>query len=73
MDTAFGERILPIDRAVANHWGRMSGQRPISTIDGLLAATARVHRMTLVTRNEADVTGLGAKVLNPFNEHAAGR
>ena len=73
VDAAFGERILPIDRAVADHWGRMSGQRPISTIDSLLAATARVHRMTLVTRNEADVAGLGAKVLNPFNEHAAGR
>jgi predicted nucleic acid-binding protein len=65
---AFGERILPIDRAVADAWGRMSGQRPIPTVDGLLAATAKVHRLTLVTRNEADVAGLGAKVLNPFTE-----
>jgi toxin FitB len=73
VDAAFGERILPIDRAVADHWGRMSGQRPISTVDGLLAATARIHRMTLVTRNDADVEGLGAKVLNPFNGHATGR
>ena len=73
VDAAFGERILPIDRAVADHWGRMSGQRPISTVDGLLAATAKVHRMTLVTRNEADVAGLGAEVLNPFNGPATGR
>ncbi len=73
VDAAFGERILPIDRAVADHWGRMSGQRPISTVDGLLAATAKVHRMTLVTRNEADVAGLGAEVLNPFNGPMTGR
>jgi toxin FitB len=35
-------------------------------VDGLLAATAKVHRMTLVTRNDSDVAGLGAEVLNPF-------
>ncbi|MSP75128.1 MAG: type II toxin-antitoxin system VapC family toxin [Rhodospirillaceae bacterium] len=66
VDVAFEGRILPIDRAVAEEWGRMSGQRPVSTVDGLLAATAKVHRLTLVTRNERDVMGLGAKVLNPF-------
>ncbi len=66
VDTAFGERILPIDSFVADEWGRMSALRPIPVIDGLLAATAKVQRMTLVTRNDADVAGLGAKVLNPF-------
>ena len=45
VDDAFGERILPIDRAVADEWGRMSALRPIPVIDGLLAATARAHRM----------------------------
>ena len=69
VDAAFGERILPVDRAVADLWGRMSGRRPISAVDGLLAATASVHDLTLVTRNEADVVRLGAKVLNPFNHH----
>jgi predicted nucleic acid-binding protein len=44
----------------------MSAQRPVSTIDALLAATARVNRMTLATRNVADVADLGASVLNPF-------
>lgn len=63
---AFAERILPINPDVADEWGRMAASRPIPVIDGLLAATAKVHRMTLVTRNEADVAGLGAKVLNPF-------
>ena len=63
----FANRILPIDRAVAESWGRMSAVRTVPVIDGLMAATALVHDMTLVTRNEADVVGLGARVLNPFN------
>ena len=64
---AFGERALAIDAAVADEWGRMSATRRVSVVDGLLAATAKVHDPTLVTRNEADVEGLGAKVLNPFS------
>lgn len=63
---AFGERILPIAKEVADEWGRMASSRSIPVIEGLLVATAKVHRMTLVTRNESDVAGLGAKVLNPF-------
>ena len=66
IEDAFGERILPIDRRVADVWGRMSALRPVAVIDGLLAATAQVHRLTLVTRHDADVAGLGATVLNPF-------
>jgi predicted nucleic acid-binding protein len=66
VDAAFGDRILPISRAVTDEWGRMSAQRPIPVVDGLLAATAKVHGMTLVTRNEGHVAGLGAALLNPF-------
>ena len=66
VDAAFDNRILPVDRAVSDAWGRMSAQRPVPVIDGLLAATAQVHGMTLVTRNDAHVTGLGAELLNPF-------
>ena len=62
----FADRILPIDERVADAWGRMYGLRNVSAIDGLLAATAVVHDLTLVTRNSADVDGLGATVLNPF-------
>lgn len=69
----FGERILPVDRAVADEWGRMTASRPVPVIDSLLAATARVHGMTLVTRNDADVTGLGAELLNPFEAAAPDR
>lgn len=63
---AFGERALPVEVAIVNEWGRMNAIRPIPVIDGLLAATAKVHGLTLVTRNETDVSGLGATVLNPF-------
>jgi predicted nucleic acid-binding protein len=66
IEAAFDERILPIDRAVSDEWGRMAAVRSIPTVDGLLAATAKVHRMTLVTRNTADVADLGAALLNPF-------
>lgn len=63
---SFGERLLPIDQAVADEWGRMSAKRPVSTIDALLAATAKVHQMTLATRNVADISNLGADCVNPF-------
>ena len=64
--TSYASRILPVDHAVADEWGRMSAKRPVSTVDALLAATAKVNRMTLVTRNISDVADLGADVLDPF-------
>jgi predicted nucleic acid-binding protein len=73
IDTAFAERILPVDRVVTDEWGRMSAQRPIPVVDGLLAATAKVYGMTLVTRNDTDIAGLGANVLNPFKANAPRR
>ena len=63
---SFSDRVLPVDQAVADEWGRMAAKRPVATIDALLAATAKVHRLTLVTRNVADVADLGAPVLDPF-------
>jgi predicted nucleic acid-binding protein len=44
----------------------MSAIRSVPSLDDLLAATAKVNQMTLVTRNVADVAGLGADVINPF-------
>jgi toxin FitB len=67
----FGSRVLPIDQAVADEWGRMSAGRTVSTIDALLAATAKIHRMTLATRNVADVADLGANIVNPFQPAAS--
>jgi predicted nucleic acid-binding protein len=66
------ERILPVDRYVAETWGRLVARRPLPVVGGLLAATALVHRMTLVTRNERDVIGLGATILNPFKPRSRG-
>lgn len=62
----FADRILPIDHAVAEAWGHMTAMRPVSAIDALMAATAKVNGMTLATRNVSDVADLGADVLNPF-------
>ena len=67
---SYGERILPIDQMVADEWGSMSAIRPLPSVDALLAATAKIHRITLVTRNFADDAGLGADVLNPFQQSA---
>lgn len=63
---SFADRVLPVDRAVADEWGRMSAKRTAPSIDALLAATAKVHGMILATRNSADVVGLGADIFNPF-------
>jgi predicted nucleic acid-binding protein len=62
----FAERVLPIDQAVADAWGHLNARRPLPVIDGLLAATAKVHGITLATRNIADVEGLGVQIFNPF-------
>ena len=61
-------RLLDIDREVADNWGRVqaSAGRTLPVIDGLLAATALQHDLTLVTRNEEDFQGLGVRILNPW-------
>lgn len=66
VESAFDGRVLGIDNAVCDQWGRMCAIRPIPVIDGLLAATAVTNDLTLVTRNDRDIVGLGAVVLNPF-------
>jgi len=63
----YADRLLPVTDAVAVEWGRMSFPDPLPTVDGLLAATAKVYGMTLVTRNTKDFPP-GAPVLNPFEE-----
>jgi predicted nucleic acid-binding protein len=62
----YGDRILPITLEIAQEWGRLSAVRPIPPEDGLLAATANVHRLTVVTRNTKNVQGLGVAILNPW-------
>ena len=55
-------RRLPIAEA----WGRMSVSDPLPVVDGLLAATAQVHSLTLATRNVKDVARTGVDLFNPF-------
>ncbi len=62
----FAGRILGLDEAVVDLWGRLDVPDPVPVVDGLLAATARRHDLVLVTRNVADVRRTGARLLNPF-------
>jgi len=66
VESAFAGRVLGIDNTVSDWWGRMCAIRPVPVIDGLLAATALSNGLTLVTRNDRDMAGLGVSVLNPF-------
>jgi toxin FitB len=67
----FQGRILPIDDAVALAWGGLAAEgqaagRRLPVIDGLMLATAAVHHLVFVTRNEGDCAGRGVPVLNPW-------
>jgi predicted nucleic acid-binding protein len=67
----FQGRILGIDEGIAQRWGALSATaarkgRPVSAIDGLLAATALHHDLTLVTSDDGDVSGTGVAVLDPW-------
>ena len=67
----FNGRILPIDLGVADRWGRLTGsaaarKSPIPVIDGLLAATALHHNLTLVTRNSSDIAAAAVPVFDPW-------
>jgi hypothetical protein len=62
----YADRILRVDVAIADRWGKLNVPDPISAIDGLLAATALVHSFTLVTRNVRDVAKTGVRHLDPF-------
>jgi predicted nucleic acid-binding protein len=64
---AHRDRILPVDRAIAEEWGRLNVPDPLPVVDGLLAATAKVIGLTFATRNVADVEGSGVALLNPFS------
>jgi hypothetical protein len=66
LTTDYEARILPVDRRVAEEWGRMNARSTLPAIDSLLAATAQVHGLTLVTRNTKDVSRTGVLCLDPF-------
>ena len=68
LPTFFLGRVLSVDAPVADRWGRLQGEasRPLPAIDGLLAATALQHDLTLVTRNVKDFQDLGVNIVNPW-------
>lgn len=65
-------RILYVNEPIADEWGRLNVPDPLPVIDGLLAATAKVHGLTLVTRNINDVKRTGVPCVNPFEAQRYG-
>ncbi len=72
LEYSFADRVVGIDATTARVWGELSAERPRPVIDTLLAATAIVHRLTLVTRNTADIEGIAVKVLDPWTQGTRG-
>jgi predicted nucleic acid-binding protein len=69
---AFAGRLYPVTDAIALAWGELDGSarrsgRPLGAVDGLLLATAKVHALTLVTRNTADFARRGVAIENPWD------
>jgi hypothetical protein len=67
----FEGRVLAVDETVALAWGELTAEgdrtgRPLHVVDGLLLATAKVHELVVVTRNQNDFDGRGVAVLNPY-------
>ncbi len=72
----FGSRVIPLDRDSAYAYGHIVAQRqrmgrPIGSMDGLIAAIALTHRLTIATRDTADFADLGIEVVNPFEASVA--
>jgi toxin FitB len=71
LPTRFEGRIAPVDGPIADEWGRLVARRetvgrPIQAMDALIAATAQVHDLTLVTRNVSDFKASLKSLLNPW-------
>ena len=63
----FSERMIPVDEAAARLWGELSAGRSFPVIDALIAATALVRNLTLVTRNVRDMAPTGVEIVNPWD------
>lgn len=61
------DRILPVTDQIAVEWGRISAIRPRGDIDALIAATAIIHDLVVVTRNVGDFEDTGADVIDPWD------
>jgi toxin FitB len=67
LQSDYSDRLLPITGEIAQEWGRLNVPNPVPVIDGLMAATAKIHGHTLVTRNTSDLMRTGVKLLDPFS------
>jgi len=72
LQSRFSGRIVPIDSAIADRWGQLASEArrkgtPLTVIDGLLAATALHHNLTVVSRNSSDFANTQVQVLNPWH------
>jgi len=68
----FQSQLLPVTKAIADRWGRITIQakkkgEPLATADGLIAATAITHELTIVTRDVKDFAGTGVALFNPWD------
>jgi len=66
LKASFADRLLPVSLRVAERWGRLNAARPLPVVDGLLAATALEHDLTLVTRERRGFADSGARLLDPW-------
>lgn len=67
ISTRFSDRILSVDERVADQWGRLGLRQPVPTLDALQAATALVHDLTVISRDEAGFRDSGVRLVNPFS------
>jgi predicted nucleic acid-binding protein len=71
LKTRFQGRIFPVDEAVADRWGWLASEakrkgKPLAIVDGLLAATALQHDLTIASRNSSDFQNVAVPVFNPW-------
>ena len=62
----FADRLVAVSAATCERWGVLSARQPITVVDGLLAATAIEHDLTLVTRERSALAATGAALLDPW-------
>ena len=68
--TEYADCILPIDEEITQLWGRLRVPHPEHALDKQIAATALIHSLTVVTRNQRDFEATGVRILNPFGKMA---
>lgn len=67
LETEYEADILPITDSISDQWGRLMAKQTLPVIDGLLAATALTHELTVATRNTSDFKNSEVKVVNPYD------